>query len=136
VHTFIKYLLFQIPQWLALALFLGFLVDRTAVPPWAGIGFFIFWVIKDLAMYPVVRRAYANDAKTGAEALVGSGGVACERIDPQGYVKIRGELWKARTNGRPISKDTVVKVTGASAMTLIVEPADGGREPTNQNSAA
>lgn len=45
-----KYLFFQIPQWLVLALFLWFLVDNTAVPRWVGSGFFIFWVIKDLAI--------------------------------------------------------------------------------------
>ena len=124
---FMKYLFFQIPQWLVLALFLRFLVDNTAVPRWAGSGFFIFWVIKDFAIYPLVRHAYANKAKTGSEELIGNTGVTRETLAPEGYIKIQGELWKAQTSGRPIPPDRAVKVTGARGMTLIVEADDGRR---------
>lgn len=124
---FMKYLFFQIPQWLVLALFLWFLLDKTAVPRLAGTGFFIFWVIKDLAIYPFVRHAYANKAKTGIEELIGNTGVTHETLAPEGYIKIQGELWKAQTSGRPIVQDRAVKVTGAQGMTLIVEAEDARR---------
>jgi membrane protein implicated in regulation of membrane protease activity len=119
--TLIKYLLFQIPQWLVLALFLWSLIDRIAVPRWAGAGFLVFWVLKDFAMYPFVRRAYENNAKSGIEALVGGKGMTHEPIAPEGYIKIQGELWKARAEGQSIPRDRIVRVTGANGMTLIVE---------------
>src|SRR5688572_16615219 len=125
--TFMKYLLFQTPQWLVLVLFLWFLVDNTAVPPWAGSGFFIFWVIKDLAIYPFVRHAYASKVKTGSDELIGNTGVTRETLAPEGYIKIQGELWKAQTTGQPIPQDRAVKVTGAQGMTLIVEAENGRR---------
>jgi membrane protein implicated in regulation of membrane protease activity len=118
--TWIKYLLFQLPSWFALALFLWFLVDRSAVPRWAGAGFFVFWVVKDFAMYPLVRHAYEK-AKDGTEQLIGTKGVARETLAPDGYIKIRGELWKAYAKGEPIARDNDVRVTGAEGMTLIVE---------------
>lgn len=121
MRTLIKYLLIQLPQWFGLALFLWFLTDQSAVPRWAGTGFLAFWVLKDFAMYPLVRRAYENDAKNGIEALVDGKGMTHEPIAPEGYIKIQGELWKARAEGQSIPKDRIVRVTGANAMTLIVE---------------
>lgn len=127
MSAFTKYLLFQIPQWLALALFLWFLVDNTAVPRWAAAGFFVFWVIKDFAIYPFVRHAYENKAKTGSEQLVGGKGIAHETLAPEGYIKIQGELWKAKSTGPTIPQDSTVRVTGAQGMTLMVECDDGRR---------
>jgi membrane protein implicated in regulation of membrane protease activity len=123
--TFVRYLLFQLPQWVLLALFLWFLVDRTAVPVWATIGFFLVWVAKDLAIYPIVRPAYETDHRIGAERLIGSRGVAHETLDPEGYVRINGELWKARVESKdpPVAKDSAVTVTGARGLLLTVKAA-------------
>jgi membrane-bound serine protease (ClpP class) len=68
-----------------------------------------------------VRRAYENNAKSGSEALVGGKGMTHEPIAPEGYIKIQGELWKARAEGQSIPKDRIVRVTGANGMTLTVE---------------
>ncbi|HZD41846.1 MAG TPA: NfeD family protein [Terriglobales bacterium] len=126
MKTFFRYLLFQIPQWFVLALFLWLLVDRAAVPQWASEAFFIFWVVKDLAIYPWVRPAYETNTKTGAEELIGAKGLAQEALDPDGYVKVRGELWKARVEptDRIITPQSAVRVRSAAGMTLIVEPDD------------
>jgi membrane protein implicated in regulation of membrane protease activity len=126
MKTFSKYLLFQIPQWFLLALFLWLLVDRTAIPRWATEAFFAIWVVKDLAIFPWVRRGYENDARTGAERLIGGKAVAQERLDPEGYVKINGELWKARAYpaNRPIDPDSLVTVRAADGLTLTVESED------------
>ena len=125
--TLVRYILFQLPEWLLLALFLLFLVDRTAVPVWATIGFFLVWVAKDFALYPIVRPAYERDHKSGAERLIGSKGVAHETLDPEGYIRIQGELWKARVKrtDQPVPKDSTVKVTAARGLTLVVEAEKG-----------
>jgi membrane-bound serine protease (ClpP class) len=112
-----------VPEWLLLALFLSFLVDRTAVPVWASIGFFFVWVAKDFALYPLVRPAYETDSKSGAERLIGGKGVAHETLDPEGYIRIQGELWKAcvKNAHRPVAKESTVRVTGADRLMLLVE---------------
>ena len=122
MKTFAKYLLFEIPQWSLLVLILWVLVETTGVPVWAAQGFFVVWVLKDLALFPLVRNAYENDAKTGAEELIGAKATTQERLDPEGFVSIHGILWKARADpaDQPINRDSVVSVCAASGLTLIV----------------
>ena len=123
LKTFLRYLLFQILGWAILALVLYVLVHKTEVPRWAAMGLFILWVIKDLAMFPLVRSSYEGNARTGAETLIGSRGRVQEPLTPEGYVKINGELWKAQTESpdQLLARDTPVRVRGAHGLTLIVE---------------
>jgi membrane protein implicated in regulation of membrane protease activity len=123
LKTFLRYLLFQILGWAILALVLYVLVHKTEVPRWAAMGLFILWVIKDLAMFPLVRSSYEGNARTGAETLIGSRGRVQEPLTPEGYVKINGELWKAQTESpdQLLARDTPVRVRGARGLTLIVE---------------
>jgi membrane-bound serine protease (ClpP class) len=102
---------------------LWFVVDRTAVPAWAAGGFFAVWLLKEFAVYPMVRRAYERDGQTAGERLVGKTGRATEEIAPEGYIEIQGELWKAHLNSarRPAPKNSTVRVTGARGLTLTVE---------------
>ena len=123
MKTFAKYLLFEIPQWFLLALILWVLVETTHIPVWAVQGFFVVWVLKDIAIFPLVRNAYANDAKTGIEELIGVKATTQDRLDPEGFVRIHGVLWKARAEpaDQPINRDTVVTVCAARGLTLIVQ---------------
>jgi membrane protein implicated in regulation of membrane protease activity len=127
MRTFIRYLLFQIPGWLLLSLVLWLLVTWVIVPLWAGTVVFAAWVFKDLAVYPWVQRAYQIDEKTGTEKLIGAKAIAQERLDPEGYVKLNGELWKARVNShqQSIPPQAIVKVQAARGMILIVEAVSG-----------
>src|SRR4030042_3610369 len=45
--------------------------------------------------YIMGRRALSQGLKYGPEAIIGSEGVVATALDPTGYVKVRGELWKA-----------------------------------------
>ena len=100
------------------------------MPLWASRGFFIIWIVKDLVIFPWVRRAYTNDAKTGTEQLIGAKAVAQERLNPEGFVKINGELWKARIDpvDQIVSPNSIVRVRAANGLTLIVETENGHLE--------
>jgi membrane protein implicated in regulation of membrane protease activity len=39
---------------------------------------------------------YETVEKSGIERLIGERGVVKQRLDPEGYVLVHGELWKAR----------------------------------------
>jgi membrane protein implicated in regulation of membrane protease activity len=123
MKTVFRYLPFQIPQWFVLALFLWLLVDQNAVPLWVTQVFFIVWVVKDLVIYPWVRRAYETDVKTGAERLIGATGITQEPLDPEGFIKINGELWKARVDAahQPVERNSRVKVRATTRLILLVE---------------
>jgi membrane protein implicated in regulation of membrane protease activity len=126
--TFVKYLLFQVPEWILVLLVLAFLSDRIDFPRWIGpSGLFAIWVIKDLALYPLLRRAYESKPPDGVDGLIGARGVAQQELSPRGYVRIRGELWMAefRWSGRRIPQGSPIRVLGARGRTLIVEGEEG-----------
>jgi len=119
VRLFSRYLLWQVPGWLAVAAALAALHWLTGLPGWivpAGLAAF---VAKDLAMYPVVR----DTLKEPRPRLVGARGHAVERLAPAGYVKVEGELWRAEATGGEIPADAEIVVREARGLTLRVEAA-------------
>jgi membrane-bound serine protease (ClpP class) len=68
-----------------------------------------------------VRRAAVV---TGQDELVGQIGVVRQALDPEGYVFVHGELWRARTNGDSVPPGDSVRVEGFDdGLTLRVAPA-------------
>lgn len=120
--TWKKYALFQVPGWVGAAIVLLGLMEWFNLSPWAALGLFSLWVIKDIVLYPIVRTAYESDVKTGVEQLVGENGVAQGRLNPHGMVRVRGELWRAEAEpeGQAIEPNSEIKVTAARGLTLIV----------------
>jgi len=115
-------MLFQVPGWVLVILVLSALRIWINLPIGIAIGLFILWVVKDLLFYPLLRIAYQSGPKTVVEKLVGLKGVVREHLDPQGYVYVRGELWRAETEPDmlPIVAGSPVRVLRAQGMTLIV----------------
>ena len=69
-----------------------------------------------------VRRA---PVVTGTSELVGQPGVVRETLGPEGLVFVRGELWRARTEGDPLPPGTHVRVGKIDeGLVLEVERAD------------
>jgi membrane protein implicated in regulation of membrane protease activity len=122
VTTLKKYALFQVPGWVVAAVVLLGLMEWINLSPWAASGLFALWVVKDIALYPLVRIAYEADVKTGMEQLVGEKGVAQEWLDPDGMVRIGGELWQAEAepSEQRIEPNSEIRVTGAHNLTLVV----------------
>jgi membrane-bound ClpP family serine protease len=54
--------------------------------------------------------------------MIGARGVAKEKLNPAGYVKIRGELWRAEKigEGPPIEEGQPVRVKKMEGLTLFV----------------
>jgi membrane protein implicated in regulation of membrane protease activity len=115
---FRRYLLLQIPGWIAVTAALGAIHWLTGWPPWivpAGLALF---VVKDVAMY----RAYRETLRP-PRGLVGARGRTVERLAPRGYVRIEGELWRAESTGPAIPANTAIVVREAQGLTLRVDPA-------------
>lgn len=76
-----------------------------------------------------VVRAHRKKPKTGREEMVGLIGKVTEDLDPEGMVKVRGELWKAVSkDGTTIKVGETVRVVGMDGLTLIVEKSEKGGE--------
>lgn len=122
MKTWIKYLLYQVPGWVLIAVVLFALNHWLGLSLWMALGIFLLWLIKDFALYPLLKRSFEPHGKTPVEQMIGLRGVACDRIDPDGYIQVRGEFWRAETHaeGGPILAGSPVKVVEADGMTLIV----------------
>jgi membrane protein implicated in regulation of membrane protease activity len=119
-----KYLLFQVPGMALAGVVLVALVRIWDLAPRTALLLFAFWVIKDFAMYPLLRDAYAGNLHDAGEALVGALGTARERLDPTGYVRVGSELWRAEVSREhaPVERGAAVRVCAVQNLTLQVEP--------------
>ena len=71
------------------------------------------------------RWSRRRRASVGAEALAGEVAEVVDRLDPEGRVKLNGELWQARTVGAgPAERGTRVRIITLEKLMLVVEPAD------------
>ena len=122
-RTFLKYLLLQIPGWVLVLILLFLLRSWIDLPVWLGVTVLSVWVVKDLVLFPFFRRSYEDDpASTGGERLVGTRGVVTTTLEPQGYIRVRGELWRAEVRtAESVPQGSVVRIASARGLTLSVE---------------
>jgi membrane-bound serine protease (ClpP class) len=92
------------------------------VPPAIGIPLVILAAIAEVLELVFWRRYLARyRVTTGSEALVGEEATVVEPCAPEGTVRLRGEIWKARSSF-PCAAGERVRVTGVDGLTLEVEP--------------
>jgi membrane-bound serine protease (ClpP class) len=80
--------------------------------------FFAFIVAKGL-------RAQRARPATGVELLVGRLGVVRTPLDPEGTVRVAGELWTARSEDGPLAEGEQVEVVAVEGLRLRVRPSSG-----------
>jgi membrane-bound serine protease (ClpP class) len=65
-------------------------------------------------------RAQRRKPTTGSEGLIGKHGTVIQRLDPEGRIRIHGEIWFARTDAPPLEAGTDVTVTAVNDLVLTV----------------
>ena len=124
-RVFARYLAFEAPSWVLLGVVLAVLMRGWGLTLPVAALVLGLWVLKDLALFPFVRKAYeTRGGGGGAEALVGALGTAQDRLDPEGWVRLGHERWRARARGGSIEKDLPVRVREVRGLVLVVEPAE------------
>ena len=121
-HVLGKYWLLQLPEIALLVIILLILQDSFDMPTWVVWGVVGLWVAKDAALYPFVWRSFDPEYPATAHLLDGEHGVATERLDRSGYVRVRGELWRAELEhgARAVEKNERVRVQAMRGLTVIV----------------
>ena len=124
--TATRYWLLQVPGWVLLILVLIAVRAWYEYPWWVAVLIVALDVAKDAVLYPFLRRAYDTGTPTVADQLVGERGVAKQTLAPEGYVFVKGELWKARaeTGQAPIQPGEAVSVRVVEGMKLTVTRAE------------
>ncbi len=73
-----------------------------------------------------VIRARKKKPETGKEEMIGLEGKVVQTLEPEGMVRIRGELWKAKSkDGERIPAGENVEVVGVEGLMLIVVRSGG-----------
>lgn len=103
-----RYLVAQIPGAVLVGVGLWLFWGQTGLPGWAGVLFFLFWIGKDVLLYPLMRRAYES-SEVRAQRLVGLRGVARADLAPDGQVDVQGEAWRARAPRLALHVDLSVR---------------------------
>lgn len=121
-RTLLKYTLAQLPD------IVIFVVVMLILQRWLELStrlvtvLISLWVIKDILMFPILRRSFESDRPEDAQPMVGARGVARDRLDPEGYAWIQGELWRAELvqDHPPIEPGAPVRVESLRGLTLLV----------------
>ncbi|OPY91553.1 MAG: hypothetical protein A4E73_01936 [Syntrophaceae bacterium PtaU1.Bin231] len=122
----VKYTLYQIPDTALAFLVLWILVEWAGVSPRLAGGLALLWILKDILMFPVLWHSFGGTDASDPRSLVGAEGIVTERCDPRGYVRVRGETWKAEPDerGMVIDAGVPIVVTGSQGLALYVKPRD------------
>jgi membrane-bound ClpP family serine protease len=70
--------------------------------------------------YLMGSRALKKKPVVGLTDMVGARGRVVSALAPEGTVRIKGELWEARAEGRKINAGTDIIVVGQEGLKLIV----------------
>jgi membrane protein implicated in regulation of membrane protease activity len=114
-----------VPGWVGGIVVLGLAFELAWLSLRTALLLFVALLVKDFALYPLVKRAYEPRAGMHApETLIGRQAVAVRALDPDGTVRLGGELWRARRNAdaQPVQPGEEVRVCGVDGLTLLVEP--------------
>ena len=106
-------------MFLLLALLLLLLIPE----PWNVAATFAALALFSLEVFYFYRRMRGVKVVTGAENLVGAVGKTVEPLDPEGHIRVQGELWQARAS-EAVPAGTNVRVVAIDDLTLEVETAE------------
>jgi membrane-bound serine protease (ClpP class) len=89
--------------------------------PWGIVAIAGAAMLEVAELYFWIRFLRRYRVTTGAEGLVGERAEVVEALDPTGRVRVRGELWAARSS-QPAVAGRQVRITAVEGLTLEVDP--------------
>ena len=120
----LRYALYQIPDITIFVLILFALHQWVDLSLGLYAGAVSLWLVKYVFVFTFVWPAYETLRPGDIKSLIGTEGIAEERLDPSGYIRVHGELWRAEVIGKtiPIEKGQRVLIERACGLTLLVRP--------------
>lgn len=107
---------------------------KVAWPVLVAVGVITFGFIVLVAVK--ARKALRRPPATGGSALLGAQGVTLSPLDPEGQVRVHGEIWRATVEGESLLKDERIEVVEIEGLTLVVRrAAEPGTSPSAGNAA-
>jgi len=89
----------------------------------ALIGIMAGWAVIGTWIFIFTTSVLKKQTPAGVTSMVGTTGTTTTKLVPEGMVKIRGELWSARSTGGDILAGEDIVVTGEERLKLLVRKA-------------
>jgi len=91
-----------------------------------GVDIWVFGLVIVILAFLIIFIAYIflpqiKQPVTGAEGMVGMTGTVIETLNPNGKVRIRGELWSAESTDNDIDKGEKIVVQKVNGLNLLVK---------------
>lgn len=124
LRVIVKYFLLQLPGIATFALILIVVRHWMQFPgylAWALLG---VWVAKDIFLFPILWRFYDPQLYPDRFRMIGRRGFALTRLNPSGYVSVKGERWQAavREEEAPVEQGRQICVEAINGLKLTVRP--------------
>jgi membrane-bound serine protease (ClpP class) len=94
-------------------------LPELRINPWKLLPVVVFMAAFTVLLVRMVVEAQRRKATTGAEGLLGRSGVAATPLQPEGWVVVQGERWRAQADG-PLDLGARVEVVGIDGLRLRV----------------
>jgi len=113
-----KYILLQIPAILLLTIIVLWLYFASVISFSTVLLIILLWIFKDIILFFFVWKAY----QVSSDPPMAKTGIAIDDIDPDGYVEVGSELWRATTDDKKsrIEKGEKVIIKSVKGLTLFV----------------
>ncbi|MFC2013539.1 NfeD family protein [Chloroflexota bacterium] len=96
------------------------------IPLGVLIALMVAWGTFSVFTYRVGSRALRRKPVMGLPGMLGSKGKVTSPLSPEGYIRIKGELWEAKSVEGEINIGEEVMVMGQDALKLIVRKSSWG----------
>ncbi|MFC2044931.1 NfeD family protein, partial [Chloroflexota bacterium] len=81
----------------------------------------VLWLTYSIVTYQITSRALARKPLINYPDMVGARGMVISPFAPEGLVKIKGEIWVAKSVSKGISIGSAVVVVEQERLKLVVE---------------
>ena len=88
------------------------------------IGVMVAWAAFSVSLFVFTTRTLKRQTVVGLPTMIGSKGKVASSLVPEGFVKIKGELWGAKSEAGDIAKGTEIEVVGEDGLKLLVRQID------------
>ena len=105
---------------LAVIVLVGLPKIGIEVPLGVLIALMVAWGAFSVFTYRIGSLALRRKPVMGLPGMLGSKGRVTSSLAPDGYIRIRGELWEAKSSGEEIDTGEEVIVVGQDGLKLIV----------------
>jgi membrane-bound ClpP family serine protease len=93
------------------------------------VGIMVAWAAFAISLFVFTTRTLKRQVPVGLPSMIGTKGKAASSLDPEGMVRIKGELWVATAAEGDISEGENIEVVGEDGLKLVVRKATGSKWP-------